>query len=120
MSGLAFIRDVAKLEPEQRKVLVPLIAWQLSVEHPGFVLEGELLESVNALIAQLQPEEPGIADRLEATLAAAGVSPALLQELQVKSNLPPLAAAAFAPRIAPTAGQAPGGLAAQLAFREKK
>jgi hypothetical protein len=79
-----------------------------------------LLESVNALIASLQPEQPGMADRLEAMLAAAGVSPAALQELQLKSNLAPLNAAQFAPRMAPTAGQAPGGLAAQLAFRSTK
>jgi hypothetical protein len=119
MSGLSFVREVAALPEAQRRVLVPLVAWQLSVEHPDdFPLEGELLETVNAFIAGLAPDEPGMADRLDQQLRDAGVSPALLQELSLKANVAPLGSATFAPREPPKPGQAAGPLAAAT-FRSK-
>ena len=119
MSGLAFVREVAELPEAQRRVLVPLVAWQLSVEHPeAFVLEGELLATVNAFIAGLEPNEPGMADRLDQQLRDAGVSPALLQELSLKGAAVPVAQTTFAAREDPKPGQATGPLAAAT-FRSK-
>jgi hypothetical protein len=120
VSGLAFLREIGELPAAQRDVLVPLIAWQLSVEQPAFVLEGELLDVVTKFIESLQPGEEGLGERLEARLAEAGVSATMLRDVQTKASLPPVAATQFEARRAPGAGEAKGGLLAQLAFRGKK
>lgn len=119
MALLPFLREVTKLPPEQRKVLVPLIAWQLSVEQPGFVLEGDLREAVTQFIAELRPNEEGMAERLEAKLASAGITRALLREAQVSANLSPLTGTRFEPREPPKTGQIASGPAAQFALRSR-
>ncbi len=116
-AALAFIERVTRLPAAQRDVLVPLVAWSIAEQHEGFVLEGPLRTSVEAFISQLGPAE-GWNDALQKLLEAASVTPALLQELQSEAQAAQvvLAPVTFEERKPPAAGQAPGGLLAQLAF----
>ncbi len=120
-SALAFIERVTQLPPPQRDVLVPLVAWSIAEQHKDFVLEGPLLASVEAFIVGLGPPERWN-DALQTLLEGAGVTPALLQQLQSEAHAAQvvLAPATFEQRKPPAAGQAPGGLLAQLAFAKKK
>lgn len=120
-AALAFIERVTKLPGPQRDVLVPLVAWSIAEQHKGFVLEGALRTSVEAFIARLGAPERWN-DALQTLLEGAGVTPALLQELQSEAHAAQvvLGPVAFEARKPPAAGQAQGGLLAQLAFAKKK
>ncbi|MBK6689643.1 MAG: hypothetical protein IPG45_34580 [Deltaproteobacteria bacterium] len=112
MGALDYIREVAKLPAQQREVLIPLIAWQLSRENPGFDLGPELNGVVDEFLASLGTERALMEDRLKKRLRDAGISEVLLRELQTAAKLPALKSALFEQRQRPGPGQVGGNLAA--------
>lgn len=111
--AIDFITEVTKLPARQRDVLVPLVAWSMSETQAGFVLEGELKAMVEAFIVSLGPPE-GWDAALDARLVEADITPALLQDLRARGNIP---ATAFEARRPPAAGEVRGGLLGMAALR---
>lgn len=112
MGALDYIREVAKLPAPQREVLIPLIAWQLSRENPGFELGPELDSAVDEFLSSLGADPARMEERLRERLQQAGISEVLLRELQTSAKLPALKSTMFERRQPPRPGQVRGNLAA--------
>lgn len=112
MGALDYIQEVAKLPTPQREVLIPLIAWQISHENPGLDLGPELDSAVDEFLCSLGADPSLMEERLRQRLQQAGISEALLRELQTSGKLPALKRTPFEQRRPPSPGQVRGNLAA--------
>jgi hypothetical protein len=111
---IPFLREISALPAAQREVLVPLVAWQLSVENPAFELTGELGDAVVRFIESLGSDLESVHARLEERLCAVGISRALIQGAFARATIPALPSQTFEARRPPAAGQVRGALALLL------
>lgn len=113
-SVVAYVKELSKLPAHQRRVLVPLVTWQITLENPNFELDDGLRTMVDDFVKSLGCSPDQVGERLQELLRDAGIGMDVLRDLQLRASLPPLAPTQFAQRVAPTRGQVRGELGLRL------
>ncbi len=113
---VAYLDRVLALPLTQRDVVLPLVLWQLSLEHPQ-VLDELSRPLVDAFLRDVRPHDDGGERRLSEKLLACGVTAELLAELRISVNVAPLRDTSFEARRPPGANEIAGGPMARFQLR---